>query len=125
MSLKTITVFPEASPLTLELVQRWATSRPFLLVRRQVDFALTIAKVSKEAPDLGTSAVMPSGHIDLVEVGAGESLRCYKDRSGVQLALATLCSLLLQSIAIGLTVKPGQWRPKHRMLKSGLSKSNT
>lgn len=111
MSLKTITVFPEASPLTLELVWRWAAARPFLLVRRQVDCALTIAKVSKEATDLATSAVMPSGCIDPVEVGAGESLRSYKDRSGVQLALATLCSQLLQSIAVGLTVRTGQWWP--------------
>lgn len=112
MSLKTIIVFPEASLLTLELVRWWATSRRFLLVRRQVDCVLTIAKVSKEATDLGTSAVMPSGRIDLVEVGAGESLRCYKNRSGVQLALATLCSQLLQSIAVGLTVKAGRWRPQ-------------
>lgn len=113
--MKTITVFLDTSSLTLELVLRWATSRPFLLVRRQVDCALTIAKVSKEATDLGTSAVMPSGRIDPVELGAGESLRCYKDRSGVQLALATLCSQLLQSIAVGLTVKAGRWRPQARV----------
>lgn len=84
------------------------------MVRRLVDCVLTTAKVSKEVTDLGTSAVIPSGGIDPVEVGAGESLCCCKDRSGVQLVLATLCSQLLQSIAAGLTVKAGRWRPQVR-----------
>lgn len=113
MSLKTIIGSLEASPLTPGLARWWAASWPFLL--RPVDCAL--AKVSKEATDQGASAVMQSGCIDPVEgawgvrgVGGLGPLGCYKDRSGVQLALAALCAQLPQSIDVGVTARAGQER---------------